>query len=204
MGEDATFDVEFAAKYGARVIIVDPTPSASTHFGDLSRRIGMAAEHPYAANGRQRVTAYDLTKVKTEQLVFVDKALWTERTSVKFFLPKNRHSLSHSIVNFQNCYATDTAHIFVETMTLPELLTAQAIPDAPPLLKLDIEGAEVPVLLDMLARGFFPKQILVEFDELNVPSRRARENFDRTDAALAAAGYEMIHFDGRANFGYRR
>ena len=69
-------------------------------------------------------------------------------------------------------------------------------------MKLDIEGAEVPVIADMLDKGIKPKQLLVEFDELNVPSKVAKKNFEDTDKRLRRAGYKLIHYDGKANFLY--
>ena len=39
-----------------------------------------------------------------------------------------------------------------------------------PLIKLDIEGAAIEFLVDCFSKGFRPRQVLVEFDELAVPS----------------------------------
>jgi hypothetical protein len=39
LGEDASFDVEFAQKYNSRVIIVDPTPRAIQHFEEIKRSL---------------------------------------------------------------------------------------------------------------------------------------------------------------------
>jgi hypothetical protein len=57
------------------------------------------------------------------------------------------------------------------------------------LMKLDIEGAEVDVIKHMLEKSILPRQVLLEFDELNVPSVRAKTNAENTDKALRQAGY---------------
>jgi len=40
LGEDASFDIEFAAKFNAKVILVDPTPRSIRHFEGISKRFG--------------------------------------------------------------------------------------------------------------------------------------------------------------------
>ncbi len=51
LGEDASFDVEFAARYQAKIVIVDPTPSAIAHFDEIAKRIGLPADEPYQPPG---------------------------------------------------------------------------------------------------------------------------------------------------------
>lgn len=60
---------------------------------------------------------------------------------------------------------------------------------APDVLKLDIEGAEYPVLADLLAGDLRPRQVLVEFHHRwrEVGARRTREAID----ALRRAGYRV-------------
>jgi hypothetical protein len=71
-----------------------------------------------------------------------------------------------------------------------------------PLLKLDIEGAEIEVILDMLAKRIFPSQILVEYDEMSVPSKRSRDRIQSAHEALLHNGYHLNNFDYPSNFLY--
>jgi FkbM family methyltransferase len=203
LGEDASFDVEFAARYRARVVLVDPTPRAIRHFDDIDARFGQAASCGYSDGGKQLVTSYDLSAINCENLVLVPKALWTENGNVRFYLPKNVDHVSHSIVNFQNDYSSETAYIDVQSITIDTLIADQALEHIA-LMKLDIEGAEIAVLADMLDKGIFPNQLLIEFDGLGKPSRRAKESYERTDRKLRDAGYDLVHFDGATNFLYVR
>jgi FkbM family methyltransferase len=202
LGEDASFDVEFAARYGATVIMIDPTPRAIQHFRAIQSRVGVMAQRPYSKTGAQPVDAYELRTITGDQLRLVDKALWTEKTQLKFFAPANPAHVSHSIVNYQNNYATDSVHIDVQSITIDEILHSFNIGDLK-LLKLDIEGAEIEVIIDMLSKRILPRQILVEYDELSVPSRKSKRRVESCHDALVAAEYRLIH-RYRKNFVYYR
>lgn len=188
LGEDASFDIEFANRFDARVIMVDPTPRAVAHFHAIMERMGEPATATYAKGGRQPIAAYDLSARPSLQLEPV--ALWTEATRLRFHAPPDPRHVSHSIVNFQNGYSTDSPWIEVPAMP-PERITC-----CPPLMKLDIEGAEIEVIAHMMRVGFKPRQILVEFDEMTLPSARSKQRARATAAVLDAAGYECRYFDG--------
>ena len=40
LGEDASFDIEFANKYNAKIIIVDPTPRSKIHYNNIKQSLG--------------------------------------------------------------------------------------------------------------------------------------------------------------------
>lgn len=201
LGEDASFDAELARSYGAKVIIVDPTPRAIAHFEAMVQRLGKPSESGYVKGGKQPVDAYPLDSVSTDQLELLAFALWTEKTTLKFYLPANPDHVSHSIVNFQNDYATDTAAIEVESTRLVDILDDRGLSEIP-LLKLDIEGAEIAVVQDMLDRGIYPEQLLLELDELINPSPRSRENAELVDRKLREHGFTCRFFDGISNLLY--
>ena len=202
VGEDVSFDVAFARKFDARVILVDPTPRAIAHYESLAKRFGQPSSCPYdQRGGNQPVEAYDLSGIGPSQLSLVPMALWNESTSLRFFLPPDSDSVSCSIVNYQSDYRQDTDHIEVDAVPLDQLLERHQIDSSElPLLKLDIEGAEIEVLEDLLAKGITPLQILVEFDELGAPSRRARQRVDSVDSSLVEHGYKCVYTDGQTDF----
>lgn len=201
LGEDASFDIEFASRFHARVIILDPTPRAIRHFEEIQRCLGQPARQSYVAGGKQPVDSYDLRNIAEESLILEPSALWVENTSVKFFAPANPDHVSHSIVNYQNNYTQDSSHIEVAAIT-PEALLAKYQLKSVPLMKLDIEGAEIEVIRHMMERSIRPRQLLVEFDEMSFPSARSKRNAEETDKLLKQAGYICGYFDGRANFLY--
>lgn len=205
LGEDGSFDVEFAAKYNATVHIIDPTPRAVQHFKSITSRIGLPREVAYSDTGTQPLESYDLSSVAPSQLRLHEVALWNERTKVKFFLPKNASHVSHSILNFQNEYVSDTPFIEVNAIPVRELLDEIGVtPEQVALMKLDIEGAEVEVIDSLLAANFTPRQLLVEFDEFNAPTKRGVARISHAHDRLVAHGYKIVHTDGQADFLYVR
>ena len=203
LGEDASFDIEFAARYKSMVIIVDPTPRAITHFNEIIRNIGKKREIDYSDCGKEDPRSYDLSHIDPSQLVLVEKALWNEQKIVKFYEPKHKSHVSHSIINYQHGYSKNTDFIEVQSDTLSNIVEEQGIDFSEvSLIKLDIEGAEIEVITQMLDYGCLPKQILVEFDELNTPSRTAVERVDRVHSLLLSSGYKLIHTNGKADFLY--
>jgi FkbM family methyltransferase len=203
LGEDASFDVEFSSKFKSKVIFVDPTPRAISHYKQIVEKLGQRATTSYSSSGKQPIDAYDLSLIRPEYLQLVDKALWIESKTLKFFLPSNPNYVSHSIVNYQRNYKEDSEYIEVEAVTIDTILREVGIKNVP-LIKLDIEGAEIEVILDMMARKFFPKQILVEFDELTVPSKTSKTRVLAAHDALLENGYQLINHDQPSNFLYVR
>jgi FkbM family methyltransferase len=205
LGEDASFDVEFASKYRAKVVIVDPTPRAVRHFNEIISNLGNKREFDYSDSGCQPIQSYDLSNIGSDQLSLVEKALWNESKTLKFFAPTNPQHVSHSIVNYQNSYRDDTSSIEVQASTLESVLFELNIKaDDVAFLKLDIEGAEIEVINDCLTKGIRPKQILVEYDELNVPSEVGFKRVTDMHDFLLRNGYFLIHTDGQADFLYVR
>ncbi len=202
LGEDASFDIAFATRYGAVVRMVDPTPRAIAHFASITERIGQPSTRAYVAGGRQPAEAYDLSAISRGQLELLPVAVSDSAGKAKFFEPPNPDDVSYSLVNFQNDYASDTRHIVVTTMPMEEAFEGYA--DAHTVLKLDIEGAEAVAIQRLAATDVRPDQILVEFDELLRPSRTSRARFDRSHATLLSMGYVPIHFDGRTCGSYVR
>lgn len=201
LGEDASFDVEFAAKFHAKVILVDPTPRAVRHFDEIQQRIGLSPEQGYVAGGKQPASSYDLKELTAESLVLEPRAVWIEDTKLRFFLPANPEDVSHSIVNYQNNYSEETPFIEVATITLEDLAAKYDLKNLA-LMKLDIEGAEITVVPHMLANSIRPRQLLMEFDEMHFPSARSKANVLATDELLRGAGYECRFFDGHTNVLY--
>ena len=203
LGEDASFDVEFASKYDAKVIVVDPTPRAISHFNKILKSLGNPSKQEYSQDGCQPIGAYNLSSINKDNFLLVTKALWNENTHLKFFEPANFNHVSHSIINYQNNYSENTKSIQVEAVTLDSLLADLNLnPSDIPLMKFDIEGAEIEVIKRCIDVGITPRQILVEFDELNIPSPKSFTRVTEIDELLRNNGYKLLKTDGQTDFLY--
>ncbi len=200
LGEDASFDIEFANLYNANIILVDPTPRAIKHYNQIIENLGSTREAKYRNNGAESISSYDLKGLNKNQLRLVEKAIWINNSHIKFYLPKNKSHVSHSIVNIQNGYATNTEFIQVEAITLEQLISQFELPIIP-ILKLDIEGAETVVIENLLSQNIFPNQILIEYDEMQKLNKKTRLKIYACHLAILEAGYRLVNVDN-INFTY--
>ena len=153
--------------YHAKLYLVDPTPRAISYIQKITDRLGNRKTVPYdESSGNQPIEAYDLSNIKLDDFMLIKKALYNKsRQTIKFYAPSNNEYVSYSISNFQNNFSKDTDFIEVTTITLEDIVNENSIVGID-ILKLDIEGAENQVIPNILRKKIFPKQILVEFDEL--------------------------------------
>ena len=203
LGEDASFDVEFASRYSATVLILDPTPRAVEHFRELESQLGQRASVSYSNGGSQPIASYDLSAITPGQLRLIPQAVSDRSGLVRFYAPKDERHVSHSIVNFQNAYSTASPFIKVSAIAVSEIASMVKDPETT-VVKMDIEGAEILALPQLLNSGWLPQQILVEYDELNFPSSRSRHNFNQAHAQVLNAGYEITYWDRRSCVSYIR
>ena len=199
LGEDASFDVDFCNKYGARLLIVDPTPQSIVHFQAITSNFGMAKRINYVQGGKQPVESYELSKISAGKFDLIPKALWIKTGWINFYVPKNPDHTSFSITNIQGT----SASIEVPSVTYHDLLIETGIDEeSVRVLKLDIEGAATEVLSSLIKEGYRPNQILVEFEEVFVFSIRNLLKLRRVTKLLGIAGYQLMHTNFIANFTY--
>lgn len=205
VGEDISFDIEFMNLFNSRVIFIDPTPRAIMHIESVFLNLGKNKSQEYKLNsGKQSIESYELSNITKDNFVLIKKALYNKTgLTVKFYLPKNHNHVSHSISNFQNNFKTNTDYIKVQTISVVDVINENKLEEID-LLKLDIEGAENLVLLDMIKKKIFPDQILVEFDELStnfvLPFFKAFFIFIK----LLFNNYELIKINNFPNYLFKR
>jgi len=153
-GEDISFEIELVNTIGCAIYCFDPTPRALEHFQYLHETYTYK-QRAYINKGDR---CYTLLPQTLELLYFYPYGLWNKNEAIKFYYPKNEAHVSCSGVNLQN-----TTTYFVaqckELCTIMEELGHTHID----LLKMDIEGAEYCVLLNMLFNKIFPKILCIEF-----------------------------------------
>ncbi len=200
LGEDASFDVEFINKYNAKIIVVDPTPRSKIHYDKIINNLGNKKVSKYQKSGNQSINSYELSNIKQENLILIEKALYNEDDcKIKFFKPPIKTEISHSINNWQNDYSKNTESIEVSTITIKSILKKYNIKNLP-LIKIDIEGAEIEVIEDMLQNNIKPEQICVEFDELNKFNKYGKDRFIKIVNLLSDTGYKFVKISSNPNF----
>ena len=192
VGEDMSFDIDFASEYNAKVILYDPTPRSVKHFELVSNNFGKESTRDYVPGGNQPIESYDLSNLTNENFVYREYALWNENTRVKFFQPTNKNYVSHSVTNIQRNYdVEDSNFIEVDSIKLSDEISN--LDKFPSILKLDIEGAALEVLEDLFENDIFIDQICIEYDEQNVPRKISGYRIESMNKLFDKNGYNCIH-----------
>ena len=166
VGEDDSFDIEMINKYKINVVLIDPTPRAIQHIEKIIEALGKSNTEEFLEGGNQPVEAYNLKNISKDDFTFIKKALFNKSNKIiKFFGPPNPSHVSHSISNWQNNFSKNSDYIEVATLRMNDITNLINNQDIN-ILKLDIEGAEIQVITDLIKSNILPNQILVEFDEL--------------------------------------
>jgi FkbM family methyltransferase len=195
VGEDITFDIEFLNKYNAVIILVDPTPVAIQHFEMIQKRIGLDSMDQYGPTSRQSVNSYNLTRVTKDNLIMLPQALWKDQDLLHFYLPPDdSRDSSGSINSIHNFYRATEKRITVPTTTVSKIYRDYNF-DGIDILKLDIEGSALEVLLFMFLDRIYPAQILLEIDEIHFPSFRSRYRAFKLFKLLKKSGYVIVNQD---------
>ena len=181
LGQDISFDIAFLSRFAGAVFGIDPNP----------RSLAWCNQHCPPG------------------MHLLDRALWTVPGGTLTFhlprreeeLPRGADGISGSLIGTHE-YVSGGATRAVTTTDLAEML-AQARRAECDVLKLDIEGAEYEVLPDLAARGLLTRcrQVLVEFHHR--VTHHTQEETDRVVAAVVAAGFGLVHVEGR-NYSFRR
>ena len=195
VGEDISFDIEFLNKYNAVIILVDPTPVAIQHFEMIQKRIGLDSMDQYSPTSRQSVNSYNLTRATKDNLIMVPQALWKDQSLLHFYLPPDdSRDSSGSINSIHNFYRANEKRITVQTTTVPKIYRDYNF-NGIDILKLDIEGSALEVLLSMFLERIYPAQILLEIDEIHFPSFRSRYRAFKLFKILKKSGYVIVSKD---------
>ena len=144
-----------------------------------------------------RVTTFDPTprsvayieslRIDDEHFRFVPVGWWSEDTQLAVFAPRDPAHVSYSALDLQ---ATG------ESITVPVRRVATVAHElgdsALDLIKMDIEGAEMAVIPDILSSGPVPRVLCVEFDKVR-PLRDVISLIRR----IKRAGLLPVHSEGR-------
>ncbi len=158
-GEDISFDVGIAEKYQSQAYIFDPTPRSKMHFEELKDKVSNNEKMPINNDNSKH---YDIKIENLDYLHFEDIGLSDESTEMKFFQPEDPQNISHSLTDYQNT----SKYILVKVERLRDIMKKNGH-DELDLLKLEIAGAEYPVIDSIIEDDLKIKTIIVQFDAVS-------------------------------------
>jgi len=180
VGEDISFDLLLQNKYNCKIFLIDPTKKAIKHYNEIINFY--KNNEPFTGNIQ---TDYlDIIKplnFNENKFIYINKALWDIKTELKFYKQTNENYVSQSVIKDMFGKKYD----IVDTITIKNLMNENNNNNID-LLKLDIEGAEINVLNNLLNCKIYPKYILVEFDLLI----KNKDNFNETKLLIDRLLYE--------------
>ena len=189
-GEDISFDLTLAEKFGQRVFIIDPTPRAEIHYQKVEKAVA-SGDSTAAVNGDEMKLHYQISPEAFERVSFHKVGVWDQDETVKFYVPKDKRHVSHSILNLQK-----TEEYFEAPVRKLSSLMTEIGCESLDVLKIDIEGAEYKVLQDLCASDLRPLTLCVEFDELhNKLDEDWPDRIRSTIEAINKAGYVCTFSD---------
>ena len=142
-------------KFNAKVIILDPTPRSKTYYNKLKDNFGSAKIDDYNESGYLQPNCYDLRKINSKNLIFVDKAIWSKNNiELNLYYPKQSSHVSLSINRKQNY--TESDPLKAKTINYSHIINQFELKKID-ILKLDIEGAEIETLKSILKNSILEK-----------------------------------------------
>jgi hypothetical protein len=161
VGEDISFDLLLQDKYGCEIVLIDPTVRAKVHH-DQVQSFYETGEPAFTGDiQRDYLATISPAKPDFSKIMYVPKGLWHVRETLKFYKPVNPKFVSHTFIS--KMYSDE--YIMAEVDTVGNIMKDLGHSKVD-LLKLDIEGAELTVLDQMLRDHIYPRYLCVEFDLL--------------------------------------
>lgn len=162
IGTDASFDVAMIRRFGARVVGCDPTPSA-----------------------RSTVHATGMPK---SSLTLLDFAV-SDFDGIGECVPVMVSGRPTGCFMLVQATGADSRVQSVQVRSIGGVIT-DWFGSAPDVLKVDIEGAEFPLIESLESSGFRPGQVLVEFHH-RFAGRSVRDTCNAV-TSLRSMGYKLV------------
>jgi FkbM family methyltransferase len=160
VGEDMSFDLLIQCKYNCNVVLIDPTNKAIKHFDEVKLYYN---SKQLFTGGIQNdyYSCIQSLHPKFEKFKYINIGLWNKKDELKFYKQTNDNYVSQSLV--ENMFGQK--YDIVPVDSIKNIMEHQGHTHID-LLKLDIEGAEIVVINQMLDDNIYPTYILIEFDLL--------------------------------------
>jgi len=163
-GEDISFDVCMTHHTGMTAHIFDPTPRAIKHVRDVQQVLSTLEPPDYKSQigggNPDYWTIIINNKIDPNKLVLHEYGLYDKDETMMFYLPDVEAWVSHSLMENMR---VNKKYIDVPVKCLTTIMNDLGH-EKIDIIKIDIEGAELVVLKDMLDHNIIPTYLCVDFD----------------------------------------
>jgi len=189
VGEDISFDLLLHSKYNCNIYLIDPTFAAAKHYAEVMQ---------YYLNGKSFTgniqqdyySCISSLNPNFDKFEYIEVGLWDQKDELKFYKQTNEKYVSQSLVENMFGQKYDT----VQVDTIKSMMDQHGHTHID-LLKLDIEGAEIKTVNQMLDDQIYPTYVLIEFD-LFLKKKDLENNTQKLiDRMMQKEGYKMIKND---------
>ena len=189
VGEDMSFDLKLQDKYRCNIVLIDPTKKAIQHYDEVQNYY-KTKQWKFAGDiQRDYYKHIGNLHPNFNKISYLDVGLWREKTKLKFYKQTNPTYVSQSLI--KEMFGTDFYEVDVDSI---KNIMKENNHDNIDLLKLDIEGAEIEVLNNMIDDEIYPKYLCVEFDLLIQNKDKSNET-PKVVNRLQNAGYKILFND---------
>lgn len=188
VGEDMSFDLLLQDRFKCNIFLFDPTEKASKHY--LECQSYYNNKIPFTGNiQKDYYDKIDQCDPDFSKFTYINKGLWNCKDELKFYKQSNPNHVSQSLI--PNMFGNDFDIVQVDTI---KNFMSEYNHSRIDLLKMDIEGAEIVVLEQMIDNGIFPTYLCIEFD-LKLKHKDINNTTDNLVARLLSNGYQIIKND---------
>lgn len=191
VGEDMSFDLLLNNEYGCKIFLIDPTSRALNHYKEVKQFYDDKTNFNFTGDiQRDYKACIENLNPNFNNFEYVNQGLWSKTDTLKFYKQTNEKHVSQSLI--ENMFGDNYDIIKVNSIkNIMEYHGHKQID----FLKLDIEGAEIEVINQMLDDKIYPKYLLIEFDLLikkKDPEEKTKKLIERM---LFKENYKMLKND---------
>jgi len=159
VGEDISFDLLLQSKYNSNIFLIDPTERAFKHFTEIQQYY---ESHIWQFSGdiqKDYKAQVERLNPNFSKFTYLNVGTWNSTTQLKFYKQHNPQYVSQSVI--QNMFSDD--YDLINVTTIKNIMEENNHTKID-VLKMDIEGAEIAVLHNMLDDNILPRYLCIEFD----------------------------------------
>ena len=186
VGEDISFDLLLSDKYDCNILLIDPTKRANIHYTEVIDYYNTNVNKFTGDIQKDYLPIIKNLKPTFNKIKYSDLGIWDKEDKLKFYKNKNPQYVSQSLIDgmFSNNYE------IIKTKSIKQIMEENKHTKID-LLKLDIEGAEIKVLEQMLKDEIYPTYLCIEFD-LYLKQKDTNNETQNIITKLLNIGYTML------------